>query len=335
MARLPLTIATWDYDRVRAIADGRVPIEGCAINYLHPPLEEIFFRAFGNAEFDVSELSFSSYVISKARERDQGIPFAYHALPVFMSRVFRHSGIYVRADRGINAPKDLVGRIAGVPEYQMTAAVWIRCILKSEYGVAPSDLRWRNGGLEQPGRHEKIPLDLPKDVELKPIAEGKTLSAMLDAGEIDVLVSARAPSCHGRNPAVRRLFPNFREAERAYFKKTGIFPMMHVIGVRKTLLEAHPWLGVSLYKAFIEAKRLAMPELTEVGALKVMLPWVVQEAEDTVALMGRDWWPYGVRENKAALDAFLATHFDQGLSGKQPFQPEDIFVRSTFELSKL
>ena len=335
MSRLPITIATWDYDRVRALADGRVKVEGCEINYLHPPLEDVFFRAFGNAEFDVSELSFSSYLIAKARERDEGVPFAYHALPVFMSRVFRHSGIYVRTDRGIAAPADLKGRVAGVPEYQMTAAVWIRCILKSEYGIDPADLKWRNGGLEQPGRHEKLPLNLPANVELRPIPEGKTLSAMLDAGEIDVLVSARAPSCYGRNPKVQRLFPNFREVEKAYFKKTGIFPPMHVIGVRQSLLQAHPWLGVSLYKAFVEAKRLAVPELTEVGALKVMLPWVVQEAEETMALMGKDWWPYGVAENKAALDAFLASHYEQGLSGKRQHKPEEIFVRATFELSKM
>jgi 4,5-dihydroxyphthalate decarboxylase len=334
MAKLPLTLACWDYDRVRALIDGRVAVDGCDLNFLALPVEETFFRAFGSADFDACELSFSSYLVARARERDQGVPFPYRAIPVFVSRVFRHSGIYVRADRGISTPADLKGRVAGVPEYQMTAAVWIRGILQSEYGVRPADMKWRNGGLEQPGRHEKLPLSLP-GIDLAPIGDGKTLSGMLDAGELDVLVSARAPSCYGRNPAVRRLFPDFRAVERAYFKKTGIFPMMHVIGVRTSLVEAHPWLAGSLYKAFLAAKRAAMPELTEVAALKVMLPWVAQEAEDTAALMGRDWWPYGVAENKAALDAFLQYHFEQGLSGKAKFRPEDIFVAGTLATPKV
>jgi len=259
----------------------------------------------------------------------------YVAIPVFPSRLFRHSSIYIRADRGIERPQDLRGKVIGVPEYQMTAAVWIRGILQDEYGVRASDVKWRNGGLEEPGRTEKIPLDLPKGVELAPIPEGKTLSAMLASGEIDALVSARWPSSLGRSPNVARLFPNFREVEKAYFKKTGIFPMMHVVGVRKSLLDAHKWLGSSLYKAFVQAKDLAYPELTQMAALKVALPWLGQEVEETVALMGKDFWAYGAKENKAALDAFLQYHFEQGLSGTAKFTVSDIFIPSTLEISRL
>ena len=335
MAKLPLVVACWDYDRTRAIMDGRVAVEGCDVTYLPLPVEETFFRALKFAEFDACELSFSSYCRSLARERDEGVVLPYRAMPVFVSRMFRHSGIYINTAKGIRAPADLKGKIVGVPEYQMTAAVWIRGILEHEYGVAPADMRWRNGGLEEPGRVEKIPLQLPKGVELAPIGEGKTLSAMLAAGEIDALVSARWPSSLGRSPGVARLFPNFREVEKAYFRKTGVFPMMHVVGVRKSLLDAHPWLGSSLYKAFVEAKNLAYPELTQMAALKIALPWLGQEAEETMALMGKDFWAYGAKENKAALDAFLQYHYEQGLSGKTKFKVEDIFIPSTLEISRL
>ena len=335
MPKLPLTIACWDYDRTRAIMDGRIAVEGCDVTYLPLPVEETFFRAFKFAEFDACELSFSTYLRSLARERDEGIALAYRAMPAFVSRMFRHSGIYIHSGKGIRAPADLKGKIVGVPEYQMTAAVWIRGILEHEYGVAPAAMRWRNGGLEEPGRTEKIPLDLPKGVELAPIPEGMTLSAMLASGEIDALVSARWPSSLGRSPNVARLFPNFREVEKAYFKKTGIFPMMHVVGVRKSLLDAHPWLGSSLYKAFVQAKDLAYPELTQMAALKVALPWLGQEVEETVALMGKDFWAYGAKENKAALDAFLQYHFEQGLSGTAKFTVSDIFIPSTLEISRL
>ncbi len=336
MSKLPLTIATWRYDRVRALRDGTVPIDGCDPNYLDVDLEDIFFRAFRHSDFDVSEMSFSTYLLSLGRERDLGVEFPYRAIPVFLSRVFRHSGIYVRTDAGIKEPADLKGRTAGVPEYQMTAAVWIRGILHSEYGVAPADMTWVNGGLEQPGRIEKTPMALPGDLSLTPIGPDKTLSDMLETGEIDVLVSARAPSCYkSGSPNVTRLFPDFRQAEKDYFKKTGVFPMMHVIGLRKSLVDAHPWLAANVFEAFIKAKALAQSDLTEVGALKVMLPWVAQEAEETIKLMGEDFWPYGVAENKAALDAFLQYHYEQGLSGKEKFRPEDIFVPSTLERSKM
>ncbi len=336
MSKLPLTIACWDYDRVRGLMDGRVPVDGCDINFLPLGVEETFFRAFRHAEFDACELSFSTYLMNLARERDEGIPFAYIAMPVFISRVFRHSGIYIRTDSGIKEPADLKGRVAGVPEYQMTAAVWIRGILEHEYGVTPADMRWVNGGLEEPGRIEKTPLTLPAGVEMSSIGPEKTLSGMLEVGELDVLVTARAPSCYDRGaPNVGRLFPNFGEVERAYYKKTGNFPMMHVIGVKKSLLEANPWLGACLYKAFIQAKQLIMPELTEVAALKVSLPWVAQEAEDTMALMGKDFWPYGVDNDDPSLESFLNYHFEQGLSGKAKFAPEDIFIPSTLERFKV
>ncbi len=335
MSKIPLTIACWDYDRTRAIADGRVPVEGCTVNYLPLGPEEVFFRAIRHHEFDACELSFSSYTIARSRHLAGQAPFPYVAIPVFVSRAFRHSGIYVRTDRGIKAPADLKGRTVGVPEYQMTAAVWIRGILEDEYGVKPADIQWRNGGVEEPGRHEKLNLDLPKDVELKPIPDGKTLSGMLESGELDALTGARAPSCYLRGaPNVARLFPDFRQAEKQYFKKTGIFPIMHVVGIKAKLIEANPWLPASVYKAFAQAKALNQPNLFEVAALKVSLPWVAQEAEDTAALMGKDFWPYGVGPNMKTLDAFVRYHFEHGLSQRK-MTIEDLFVASALEQAKI
>jgi len=323
MSDLPVTVACWNYDRTRALMDGRVPVEGCDPRFISLGPEEVFFRAFRHGEFDVSELSFSSYLMATARGS-----CPYIAIPVFISRTFRHSGIYIRTDRGIEAPADLKGRLVGVPEYQVTAAVWIRGVLQHEYGLRPADVEWRSGGIEDPGRHEKLPIELPDDVKIEAIAEGKTLSAMLEAGEIDALVSPRSPSCFDRGAAhVARLFPDFRTLERAWFAKTQIFPIMHVIGIRKELAAAEPWLGASLMKAFEAAKRLAYADLREVAALKATLPWVTQEYEETVALMGTDYWPYGIA-------AFLKYHHEQGLS-PAPAMLDEIFLRSAMETVKV
>jgi 4,5-dihydroxyphthalate decarboxylase len=330
MRRIGLTIACWDYDRVRALRDGQVEVEGCDITMLSLSPEETFFRAFRHAEFDVSELSFSSYMMATSRGT-----CPYVAIPVFPSRVFRHSGIYIRTDRGIKAPADLKGRVVGIPEYQVTAAVWIRGILEDEYGVKPSDLDWRSGGMEESGRHEKLKLELPSDVRMTAIAPGKTLSAMLETGEIDAIVGPRVPSCFDRGaPNVARLFPDFRSVEKAYFKKTGIFPVMHAIGIRRSLIEAHPWLGASLYKAFEQAKARCLPDLTQMAALKITLPWVAQEAEDTKALMGDDFWPYGLDANRKTLDTFLRYHHGQGLSPRL-MKLEELFLPSTMEQAKV
>jgi 4,5-dihydroxyphthalate decarboxylase len=330
MRRVELTIACWDYDRTRALREGTVAVEGCDVTMLSLAPEEAFFRAFRHAEFDASELSFSSYTMATSRGT-----CPYVAIPVFASRVFRHSGIYIRTDRGIKAPADLKGRKVGIPEYQVTAAVWIRGMLEDEYGVKPSDLDWHSGGMEESGRHEKLKVDLPRDVRMTAIAPGKTLSAMLEAGEIDAIIGPRVPSCYDRGaPHVARLFPDFRNVEKAYFKKTGIFPIMHVIGIRRRLVEAHPWLGSSLYKAFEEAKARCLPELTQMAALKITLPWIAQEAEDTRALMGDDYWPYGIEANRKTLDAFLRYHHSQGLS-PWPMKLDELFLPSTMERAKV
>jgi 4,5-dihydroxyphthalate decarboxylase len=330
MTKLELGLACCDYDRTRAIFDGRARIDGCEV--LGTPIEpeESFHRAFKYQEFDVSELSLSSYTMMTSRG-----DCPYVAIPAFVSRLFRHSGIYIRTDRGIATPADLAGKTIGVPEYQITANVWIRGILQDEYGVKPSSVRWRQGGVEEAGRTERTPLRLPSDVNYAPIANDRTLSGMLEAGELDAVIGARAPSCFSRGaPNIARMFPDYRAAERAYFEKTKIFPIMHVIGIRRSLVERHSWLAVNVYKAFIEAKRLCMAELGQIGHLFSSLPWSVPELGVTRALMGEDFWSYGADANEHVLDTFLRYHFEQGLSARR-VRVDELFADSTFELSKI
>jgi 4,5-dihydroxyphthalate decarboxylase len=327
---LELSLACCDYDRTRALFDGRVRVDGCEL--LATPLEpeEAFHRAFKYEEFDVSELSLSSYTVQVARGENR-----YVAIPAFVSRVFRHSGIYIRTDRRIARPQDLKGRTLGLPEYQMTANVWIRGMLQDEYGVQPSDVRWRNGGLEQPGREERTKLSLPPEIELKPISPGATLSAMLEAGELDGVLAARPPSCFTRGaPHVGRLFADFRKAEQDYFRRTRIFPAMHVVGIRKALLAAHPWLAVNVMKAFIEAKALCWRELGQIGHLYNSLPWGVAEFADARALMGEDYWSYGLEPNRHVLEAFTRYHHEQGLSPRK-VSPDEMFAPAACDLSRI
>jgi 4,5-dihydroxyphthalate decarboxylase len=310
MSRLPITIATWDYDRVRALIDGRVSVEGCDVNYLTMPVEECFERAYFHGEFEVAEIGFSPFLIALSRG-----PTPYVALPVFLSRMFRHSAVYIRTDRGIETPADLRGKRIGVPEYQMSAVMWFRGWLKDEFGIKADDITWVQAGLEVPGRRDKFPLNLPAGFPLTS-RNDTTLSALLAEGEIDGVMSARAPSCFVKgHPKVRRLFPDFRAAEQAYFRKTGIFPIMHALGIRRDIYEKNRWLAASLYKAFVQAKRLADADLAEVTALKIGLPWVAAEHEATIAVMGENFWSYGLDEaNRKTLAAMARYSYEQGLA---------------------
>lgn len=329
MAKLKVSLSCYDYDRCRALFDGRVTIEGCEVYPAVLEPEECFHRAFKYQEFDIAELSLSSHTVTTAQKANP-----YVGVPAFVSRLFRHSGIYIRTDRGIERPEDLAGKTIGLPEYQITANVWIRGILADDYGVAVSDVRWRSGGVEEPGRTERADIDLPPEIDLQPIPADRTLSEMLEAGELDGVIGARAPSCFLRGaPGIARLFPDARAVEETYYKRTNIFPIMHLIGIRRSLAERHPWLAVSVLKAFVEAKRLAMKDLAEIAHMYVSLPWAVADRDQAVALMGDDYWAYGFEENRHVLETFLRYHHEQGLS-KHTLAPEDLFAPSTFDLSK-
>jgi 4,5-dihydroxyphthalate decarboxylase len=321
---LSLTIACGNYDRTRPLFDGRVPIEGCDPIFLPLEPEEIFFRAFVHQEFDIAELSLSSYTMRRA----QG-DCPYVGIPAFLSRAFRQSAVYVRTDRGIEGPEDLRGRSVGVPEYQMSAAVWVRGLLQDEHGVSPRDLRWVSGGLETPGRVEKIPFTVPAGLSLREAPEGATLSGMLEDGAIDALVAPRPPSCFLRGVSgVGRLFANFGVDEEEYYRRTRIFPIMHILGIKSDLAARHPWLPASLYKAFAAAKDIAVAALADPNALTSSLPWQLWNAEQARTLMGNDFWSYGVAENARTLEVFLRYHFEQGLS-QRLLTPGELFPPST------
>jgi 4,5-dihydroxyphthalate decarboxylase len=325
MSRLPITVATWDYDRIRALTDGRVSIEGCDVNYLTMPVEECFERAYFHGEFEVAEIGFSPYLIALSR----GV-CPYIAVPAFLSRMFRHSAVYIRTDRGISGPADLRGKRIGVPEYQMSAVMWFRGYLQDEFGIAAKDIDWVQGGLENPGRREKFPLNLPPGFPLASAPDGQTLSGMLAAGALDAVMAARRPSCFvSGHPQVSRLFPDYRAAERDYYRKTGIFPIMHAVGVRRDVHDKHPWLAASIYKAFVQAKRLADAEFAETTALKIGLPWVNAEYDETRALMGDDYWSYGLNEqNRRTLAAMARYSFEQGLAVRS-LSVDEMFADST------
>lgn len=330
MARLKLSFACWNYDRTRALLDGKVRADGIDLNYLEMPVEETFFRMMRHREFDAAEMSLSSYTVSLFRE-----PRPFIAIPAFPSRFFRHSCIYVNSASGIREPKDLIGRKIGVPEYQMTAPAWIRGILQDEYQVPVDSVTYYTGGEEEPGRVEKQKLSLPANIKVESIAPTQTLSAMLASGEIDALYTARMPSSYARaDGKVKRLFENYPEIERAWYRKTKIFPIMHVVAIRREVYEANRWVAQSLYKALCEAQALTYRDLGETAALKAMLPWLHAHVEDARREMGDDFWPYGLEKNRAALATFLRYSFEQGLSKRQ-LSPEEIFAPETLEAFKI
>jgi len=330
MSKLRLTLACWDYDRTRALADGRVAVDGVDLNYLPLTIEETFFRMLRHGEFDAAEMSLSSYTLSLFRENP---PFI--AIPAFPSRFFRHSCIYVNERAGIKAPADLAGKRVGNPEYQMTAPVWIRGILSDEYGVPVTSPKYLSGGEEEPGRTEKLPLSLPPEIKHGSIPQDQTLARMLEAGEIDALYTARAPSTfRGGEGPVKRLFPDYAPVERAYYEKTKIFPIMHTVVIRRDVYEKNRWVAQALYKALIEAKRVAQEDLYQTAALKIMLPWLPAHVEETERAMGPDFWAYGVEPNRRTLETFLRYSFEQGLS-KRRLAPEELFAPETLEAFKI
>lgn len=331
MTRLRLSLACHVSDRTRALRDGSIQIEGIELNWIALHVAEIFWRMCQYQEFDISEMSLGAHttLIGKGNS-----PFV--AVPVFPSRMFRHSGIYISAKCGIERPEDLIGRRIGVPEYAQTACVWMRGLLQHEYGVSPEKVSWVRGGLEVAGRKERVNLELPSSIHVERLAEGDTLNRALCDGEIDALMSADAPSAFvvGDN-RVKRLFPDFRSVERDYFRRTHIFPIMHTLVIRRDVYQENPWLAQSLFQAFTRAKQEVEKELTgSCGWLICMLPWSIAEFEDTREFMGRDFWPYGIEANRHVLETFCQYAKEQGLTS-QRLLPEQLFAPNTLESWKL
>src|SRR2546421_2090047 len=297
MSKLPLSVAIGNYDRARPLFDGSVQIDGVDPIFMQLPPEEIFFRAFRTIDFDICELSMSSFTVKTALG-----DCPYVGVPAFVSRAFRHNSIYVRRDR-IKLPADLKGKRIGLPEYQLTACVWARIILEDDHGVKPSDMAWVRGGIEDPGRPEKITIKLPAGVRMEDAPEGTTISELLERGDIDAFIAPRAPSLAGKNnPNIGWLFPDPVAAGRDYFKRSGIFPIMHITGIRRELVEAHPWLPAAVFKAFQQAKATCLAALEDTAASKVTLPFVEEQLRAAREFLGHDFWPYGISPNRTQLE---------------------------------
>jgi 4,5-dihydroxyphthalate decarboxylase len=311
MKNLKLTIACGRYDRTYPLIDGRVEPEGVDLTFIPLRPGETFWRMLNHGEFDASEMSLSSYTILRSEGDTRFI-----AIPVFPSRVFRHSAIYLRADSKIDAPQDLKGRRVGVGDYQMTAAVWVRGMLAHEYDVMPGDIEWVTG---RPVRAVRK----PEGVRIVSIPSDTTLEQMLERGEIDALASVMIPK--GLGKSVRRLFRDFRAVEAAYFEKTGIFPIMHTFVLKAPLYEANPWLATSFYRAFARARDIAYHTIYDTDALAVGLPWVIEELEAARRIFGPQIWDYSIEGSRPTLEALVAYLDEQGLSRRR-MSVEELFV---------
>lgn len=315
-----LTLTSTLTDRTRPIHEGRVKVEGFELRCTADEPETMFRAAMRDAPFDITELSMSSHMLSVARGDSR-----YVAIPVFPSRAFRHNAIYVRADRGIERPEDLAGRIIGTPEYQQTAGLWVRGILREHHGVDTRAIGWRSGG-------ERTPITLPPGMDFQVIAEGESLDAMLADGRLDAFIGPRPPAPFlAGDGSVRRLFADVRAAEEAYHEATGFFPIMHCIAIRRDVAEAHPALPAALTRAFMQAKRQALAELAMGNVLRVSLPWIVAEVERQTRRMGGDPWPYGFARNRAELAAMCRFAAADGLAVRD-LAPGELFHPATLEI---
>lgn len=330
MSKLNLSVAVGNYDRMRPLVDGEVQIDGVDPVFMLQDPEEIFFRAFRHADYDICELSLSSYSVKTAAGTSK-----YIGVPIFPSRAFRHTSIYVRNDRGINTPADLKGKRIGVPEYQLTANVWARLFLEEDHGVKASDVTWVRGGYEETGRQEKIKLKLPSEVRLEDAPDNATISGLLASGEIDAVIGPRAPSCFTNgHPNVKYLYEDPQKAAADWYKRTRLFPIMHLLGVRRTLAEQHPWLPGAVAKAFEKSKEVALTKLSDTSATKVTLPFVEEQLRAARQLLGHDFWSYGFVPNRHVLSRFLERHYAEGLSSRR-LEPEELFHPATLESFKI
>jgi 4,5-dihydroxyphthalate decarboxylase len=310
MSNLKLKLACWDYDRTRPLMDGRVKPEGIdlEIEILRP--RQAFQRMLDNKEFQVSELSLASYTALKGRG---DCPFV--AVPVALSKIFRHSCIYVRTGAGIEQPADLRGKRVGTSQWGSTGLVFMRGMLQHDYGLRAQDMHWFMGGLNTFVEPPLIPLDLPKDIRLDFLSREQTLEQMFEAGELDALLSLYIPKLFldGR-PSIARLFPDYKRIEQHYYRRTGIFPIMHTVVLRADVYRAHPWAARSIYRAFADARDLALNGLYDTDALRVALPWLIDHVEETWRVMGKDFWAYGLEPNRPTFAAVGRYVHEQGLS---------------------
>lgn len=321
MADISLTLACNDYDRCRALLDGRVKPEGITLDIKRIKPRELFPRMLDSQEFQISEMSLASYASLVARGQNK-----FTAIPVALSKIFRHSCIYVREGAGIERPQDLRGKRVGTTQYGATATVYMKGMIRDEYGVAPHEMKWFVGGLSAPTEPPLIPLNLPSNVDLQFLPPGQTLEQMLLNGELDALFSIYLPKIFLEgNPHIKRLFPNFKQVEQDYFRRTGIFPIMHMVVLRNDVIRDYPWAAKSIFDAFCRARDLALRPMYDTDALAVGLPWLLDHIEETWRFFGKDYWAYGLEPNRKSLEALCRYVHQQGLAPRR-VAPEELFA---------
>jgi 4,5-dihydroxyphthalate decarboxylase len=317
--KLHLTVATDDYDHFRDFRLGLVKAEGIETTWLTMDIHEVFARFAANREWDVSELSFAKFT-AQVTEPDSDIV----GIPVFASRMFRMSSFYINKKSGIKSPGDLRGRKVGLPEWAQTAAVYTRGWLQHDACVPLTEIDWYQAGTEQPGRTEKVELNLPKGLRLTRVTD-KALSGMLAAGELDCILTARPPSCFvKKHPDVVRLFPDFQAEEMRQFEATGVYPIMHIIALKRSILKENPWVARNLFNAFEESKERSLARLNDMSVSRYPVPWLADHVARLRERLGRDLYPYGIEENRPTLETFLKYAYEQGIA-RRLAKPEDLF----------
>jgi 4,5-dihydroxyphthalate decarboxylase len=329
VSNIQLSMAIGSYDHVGDLVNGSVRPEGIDLTPMALPIEEIFFRMFSFAEWDISEFSMAKYVSLVGTGT---APF--RAIPVFPSRVFRQSAIYIATDASIREPKDLAGRRIGVPEWTQTAGIYARAFLQHQYGLSLADIQWVQAGVNQPGRTEKVELSLPDGVKIERVSD-RSLNEMLLSGDLDGIISAREPaSFQDGDPRIARLWPDYRPIEENYYRETGVFPIMHVIVIKNETLSRHPWVAMNLLRAFDEAKTNSLRRLSSIVNSPVAIPWSRQAYQRAQEVLGDDFWPYGIEPNRQTLDAFLQYCYEQGATQRR-VAVEELFPREVIKVFKV
>ncbi|MEE8350485.1 MAG: ABC transporter substrate-binding protein [Acidobacteriota bacterium] len=322
---LKLTLAMIEnYDRTGPVLNGTVKLDGIDPIPIKAGPAELFRQVAQEAAYDISEMSTSTYMILKSQGDDR-----YTGLPVFPSRNFRHGYVFVNDHSGIIRPEDLAGKRIGVPEYQTTAALWQRTFLQDDYDVTAEQIDWFEGGLDEPNAPERFHVDVPSNIRLSRIGEGETLSKLLEDGDLDAVVGPAAPECFGRANHIARLFPDYRQVEQDYYRRTGFFPIMHMVVVRSEVYRANPWVAQSIFQAFQRAKTLGFERLNQTWDLPCALPWIMSDLEEIETIFDGDHWPYGIAENNALLERMTQASYEQGLS-KRKLEVQELFAKETW-----
>jgi 4,5-dihydroxyphthalate decarboxylase len=326
MSDIKVVMAGGFYDQIIPFMSGEVQPVGVDLTYIPMTIEEVFWRSLRHKEFPVTEISLAYYMIQRSLGDE-----SYIAIPVFPSRCFRHGYIWIHTKRGIQTPEDLRGKRVGLPEYCMTAMFWIRGFLEDDYGVSPSEIHWFTGGIEEPDRRDRIEgLPSPPTVAIEAIGDGETLVGKLEAEEIDALISPRIPSSfQRRQPYVKRLFPDYKSVEQDYYRRTGLFPIMHTVAIRTDLYQRHPWIAQNFFKAYAESKALARRRMQDINALPYMVPWMVSAMEESTEIFGDDPWQDGYEQNIRELEKL------EGYLHKQGITPTRSDLKSYFALNTL